>query len=295
MDHPDASLPGASHRGRVARAIDPAAHARIGRAAVRALYHAAVLFPKPGLVSARDSGAHGDMTLATFYRSIVALRRYFPAMAAHGAARVPWRSLAAHGQAAEAVMLRATGGVNTHRGAIFHLGLLSAAAGALAADGRSAGARAVCAYVRHRWSLAIGEGLARGGDSHGLRMAREHGAGGARSEAMSGYASVRMHALPAYRSTYAITGERDRAAVQALFALIAHVADSNILWRAGRDGLAFAQRSARRFLAEGGVHATGWRDRATGVHAAFVARGMSPGGSADLLAVTLMLDELDRG
>ena len=47
---------------------------RIGRLAVRALYHEAVLYPKPGLVSAQDNGAHRDMSLATFYRAIVALR-----------------------------------------------------------------------------------------------------------------------------------------------------------------------------------------------------------------------------
>lgn len=275
---------------------DVAAPARIGRLAVRALYHEAVLFPKPGLVSARDSGAHRDMSLATFYRSIVALRGYFPAMAALGAARAPWRSLVAHGQAAETVMLRATGGVNTHRGAIFHLGLVCAAAGALAARRRPATARAICAWVRHEWSHPILEGLAHSDeDSHGLRMARAHGAGGARTEAASGFASVRRNALPAYRAALAATGDRERAGVQALFALIARVVDSNILWRAGPAGLAFAQRSAQRFLAGGGVHAPGWRDAALVLHAAFVARGLSPGGSADLLAVTLMLDELDRG
>lgn len=277
---------------RVARASDAAAPAHIGRLAVRALYHEAVLYPKPGLVSAYDDGAHRDMSLATFYRSIVALRGYFPAMAALGAARAPWRSLAAHGQAAESVMLRATGDVNTHRGAIFHLGLVCAAAGALTGQGRPATARTVCAWVRHEWARSILGG--RRGDSHGSRMALMYGAGGARAEAASGFASVRKWALPAYRTTLAATGDRERAAVQALFALIARVTDSNLLWRAGRDGLAFAQAGAQRFLADGGVHAPRWRDAAIALHVRFVARGLSPGGSADLLAVTLLLDELDR-
>ena len=85
------------------------------------------------------------MSLATFYRAIVALRSYFPTIAALGAARAPWRSLKAHGEAAEAVMLHATGNVNTHRGAIFHLGLLCAAIGALSAEGRACTSRAACA------------------------------------------------------------------------------------------------------------------------------------------------------
>jgi len=268
---------------------------RVGRAAVRALYHEAVLSPKPGLVSAQDNGAHADMSLATFYRSIVALRGYFPIMAALGAARAPWRSLTAHGQAAEAVMLRATAGVNTHRGAIFHLGLLCAAAGALGAQGKVLTARAVCAWVRATWGGVIRESLASApDDSHGVRIARRYGVGGARLEAAGGYRSVRTGSLPAYRTALAATGDCERAAVQALFVLIARVDDSNLLWRGGQDGLAFAQRHARRFLARGGVRAASWREAATAVHCAFSARHLSPGGCADLLAVTLLLDELDR-
>jgi triphosphoribosyl-dephospho-CoA synthase len=266
---------------------------RIGCLAVRALYHEAVLFPKPGLVSARDGGAHEDMTLATFYRSIVALRGYFPAMAALGATRAPWQSLVARGRDAEAAMLRATGGVNTHRGAIFHLGLLCAAAGALAREGDACTIRTTCALVRRSWAGPIRSG-ARDRDSHGMQMARRYGAGGARAEAASGFRSVRTWGLPAYRKALRATGDRERSAVHALFALIACVADSNLLWRGGREGLAFAQRHARRFLARGGVLAPDWQAAAVALHRGFVARGLSPGGSADLLAVTLFLHELDR-
>lgn len=268
---------------------------RIGRLAVRALYHEAVLYPKPGLVSAQDSGAHRDMSLATFYRAIVALRSYFPTIAALGAARAPWRSLKAHGEAAEAVMLSATGGVNTHRGAIFHLGLLCAAIGALHARGRACTSRAACAFVRSAYGPSIRSAPeAASGGSHGLAMARRHGRCGARAEAAGGFLSVRRFALPAFREVVEATGERDRAAVHALFALVANVADSNLLWRGGREGLASAQRHAQRFLARGGVLAPGWREAAVAAHDAFVAEGLSPGGSADLLAVTLLLDEIDR-
>ena len=264
--------------------------ARIGRAAVRALHHEAVLYPKPGLVSAMDTGAHADMSLATFYRSIVALRSYFPTIAALGGAGAPWQSLAAHGQAAEAVMLRATGGVNTHRGAIFHLGLVCAAAGALAANGIGASPRAVCAFVRTMYAPRFRDVLAR--DSHGAIVARRYGAGGARAEAAGGFAAVRRWSLPAFLQALAATGDRDRAAVHALFALIAHVEDSNLLYRGGRSGLIFAQQYAQRFLQAGGALSAHWRDDAIAAHDAFVLRGLSPGGSADLLAVTLLLHAL---
>jgi triphosphoribosyl-dephospho-CoA synthase len=266
----------------------------IGRLAVRALYHEAVLYPKPGLVSPVDCGAHRDMSIATFYRSLFALRGYFPAIAALGADRPPLRILQRRGMEAEAAMLRATGGVNTHRGAIFNLGLLCAAAGAVAAAGERCTADAVCMRVRRTWGRAIRRDLATaGGATHGLRVLQTYGVGGARAEAAGGFRSVRRYALPAFRAVVARTCDRERASLQALFVLIAQLDDSNLLWRGEREGLAFAQHGARYFLARGGVLAGDWRATALRLHHAFVRRGLSPGGSADLLAVTLFLDELD--
>lgn len=263
---------------------------RFGRLAVRALFDEAVLDGKPGLVSPSDSGAHPDMTLATFYRSITALRPYFPTMAALGAASAPWRSLQSHGQAAEAVMLRATGGVNTHRGAIFHLGVLCAAAGALAARDRTLSSGAVTGFVRFAYGPCF---LApRAVASHGAVVEMRYGAGGARREAAHGYRSVRRWSLPAFQSVLARTHDRERASMQALFALIANVGDTNLLWRGGRDGLAFAQARAREFLDRGGVLTHDWRAYAATVHRELVAQRLSPGGCADLLAVTLFLHDV---
>src|SRR3954462_2200459 len=92
------------------------AAAPIGRAAVRALYAELALSPKPGLVSPLDSGAHDDMDMTTFMRSLFALRGYFCAIAAAGAAGAAFPALQALGIAAERRMLEATRGINTHRG-----------------------------------------------------------------------------------------------------------------------------------------------------------------------------------
>ena len=120
----------------------------IGRLAIRALYHEAALYPKPGLVSPVDGGAHRDMTISTFYRSLFALRGYFPAIAAMGAELPALPVLQRRGMEAETAMLRATNGVNTHRGAIFNLGLLCAAAGAVVATNATCSADAVCTKLR---------------------------------------------------------------------------------------------------------------------------------------------------
>lgn len=101
----------------------------IARLAVRSLYQELALYPKPGLVSFLDNGAHRDMNAATFMRSLFSLRGYFVATAAAGMRDAEFNELQQLGLAAESRMLLATRGINTHRGAIFTLGMLAAAAG----------------------------------------------------------------------------------------------------------------------------------------------------------------------
>lgn len=274
-----------------------AAAARIGRLAIRSLYREAALAPKPGLVTPGSQGSHSDMDFSTFVRSLQSLRSYFPAIVDCGRRRPGFAPLQRLGIDAEAGMLQATGGVNTHRGAIFNLGLLCAAAGRLLADGERPDAASTCATVRLCWGAEIIDGLnarpTAAPLSHGLSVARRYGAGGARQEAASGFPAALEVGLPAYRGVLAATGDGERAAIQALFALIAELDDTNLLWRGGPAGLAHGRRAAAAFLGAGGVLAAGWREHAEAIDRDFIARRLSPGGSADLLGVTLFLAELD--
>ena len=77
--------------------------------------------------------------------------------------------------------------------------------------------------------------------------------------------------------------------MQTCFALIAALEDTNLLHRAGLPGLRYAQSAARAFLDDGGVGRRDWRERANVVHRSFITRRLSPGGSADLLAMTLFI------
>jgi triphosphoribosyl-dephospho-CoA synthase len=210
-----------------------------------------------------------DMDYATFMRSLHALRPYFPAIAACGSERPDFAPLRQLGIDAEAAMLLATGGVNTHRGAIFNLGLLSAAAGCLLAEGDEPSATAICQLVREQWGEAILSGLSGvtddAGLSHGLAVAQRYGAGGARREAAAGFPAAIEIGLPAYRAALLATGDAELAATQTLFALIAELEDTNLLWRAGPAGLAHARRSAGDFLAAGGVLATDWQQQAAAI------------------------------
>jgi triphosphoribosyl-dephospho-CoA synthase len=261
----------------------------VGARAIAALREELETWPKPGLVSPADPGAHADMDVATLSAGIGALRGYFRAAARAGEVGAPFEALRALGVAAEGRMLAATGGVNTHRGAIFALGLLAAAAGRLAAAGATPAPGALRDEVRRAFGRAVARARPREASSHGAVVGRRHGVGGARAEAAAGFPHLFEVALPALEGALRRGASRRAAAVEALLATVAVLPDTNLLWRGGAAGLAFARDSAREFLRGGGVHRSGWEERAAALHAAFVARRLSPGGSADLLAAALFV------
>jgi triphosphoribosyl-dephospho-CoA synthase len=281
------ALPGAEDRAGGPEAI--------GRLAIRALQDELELHPKPGLVSPGDRGAHRDMDEGTFRSSLRAIDGAFAGAARAGAAGAPFQVLRSLGVDAETRMLAATAGVNTHRGAIFGLGLLSAAAGRLWASGRPVQGRALGLEVSARWGATLRTDPGPGDGSHGRVVAGRHGTGGAREEAAAGFPHVFDVGLPVLEEALTRGAGRGAASVQALLALVSTLPDTNLLWRGGQDGLAFARRSARDFLDGGGVHRAGWEGAITGMHRAFTRRRLSPGGSADLLAATLLVHDLRRG
>ncbi len=256
--------------------------------AVRALYEELVTFPKPGLVSLVDAGSHRDMDAPLFLRSLFALRGSFERLAAAGRDDASFAVLRRLGVDAEVRMLRATRGVNTHRGAIFVVGLLAAAAGARSSHPDAS----LGEIVRRRWGTALASHR-RDPASHGSRVLALRPSGGALAEAQAGFPSVFDLALPAYRTVLAAGRAANQARVQAFFALMAHVDDTNLLHRGGSAALAFAHDAANDFLARGGVFQPGWRERALAVHRAFCERRASPGGSADLLAACVFVQSLD--
>ncbi len=250
-------------------------------------------WPKPGLVSHIDRGSHHDMDADTLRRSAAAIGPYFEALADAGANGCGMGRLRIIGLEAEAAMLAATSGVNTHRGAIFGLGLLCAAAGARAAGGVDP-ALSLGVSVATLCGAAIVDGPVLL-HSHGGGARRRFAAGGARMEAARGFPGVYDIGLPALRAGMrAVPGDPEAARVQACFAWIAALEDTNLLHRGGLAGLRFARRTARDFLAQGGVERPDWRSHARSAHESFVARRLSPGGSADLLAMTLFVDARER-
>ena len=255
----------------------------IAKKAREAMEREVLLTPKPGLVDAANNGAHNDMSKDTFLRSAAALEPWLQRMAERGKASLeetPQQLLAAlrpMGMEAEADMYAATNGVNTHKGALFSLGLLCAACGRLMAESRPLTADGLCALAAEM-TAGITRREMNASDTNGLKVHAAYGAKGVRGEAESGFESVRVLALPQMA--------RENGPYLALLELIAHVRDTNVLHRAGEEGLDWLQGRAKTLLTDFSIPALERLDREC------IQRNISPGGCADLLAIAFFIQSV---
>lgn len=248
--------------------------------AEEALWLELELTPKPGLVDKHNNGSHRDMDHALFTRSIRAIAPWFSRFAELGAehagkpAAEQLRLIRPMGMACEQAMYAATGGVNTHKGGIFALGLLCFAAGRV----KDVNAHSLCCEVSNICRGLVERELTgrTGRATAGERQYQDYGLTGARGEAQSGFATVQK-----------VLAQWNRQSLHdLLLRLMAVNQDSNLVSRGGMEGLRYVQGYAQHLVA------SGW-DRASLVEMdnALIARNLSPGGSADLLSVGMVLAE----
>ena len=254
----------------------------VARTALKSLLYEVSVTPKPGLVDRDNPGAHGDMDYYSFIDSAAALAPYFSRCAALGRDSLcgPGDMLARLrplGMEAEEAMKRATGGANTHKGLIFSLGILCAAAGRLG-EGTDAGT--LCELAARIAAPALHD---QPDGSHGDLARERYGALGARGEAAGGFPAARL-ALRTLGEALDAGESVDRAGVKALLRLMAGVRDTNVLYRAGEEGLAFVQSGARSLLMQGVPD-----EELERFCADVTQRRVSPGGCADLLAIAFFL------
>jgi len=284
----------------------------IGKMAKAALVEEALTTPKPGLVDRFSNGAHADMNLNMFLESAAVLEPYFVRMTQLGQMyyqmpeRIFWM-IRQVGLEAEHVMYATTGGVNTHKGAIFTMGILSAAAGAcFAREGR---------IELEKW-LELEQSMVQkpllkelqnmscsndDGDryllnvvqmTHGEQNLVRYGSYGVRGEAALGYPSVRELALPALSEGRRRGTEWNLVKLQALFLLMSQVEDGNVLSRTGMEGLKEVQGIAKGFLDQGGAYQQDAIDRLREMDALFIDKNYSNGGCADLLAAAIFIESI---
>lgn len=233
--------------------------------------------PKPGLVDRQDNGAHKDMDYALMSKSISALRPYLTRLALESAKDIDPVKIKEIGIEAEKAMLKATSGVNTHKGALFCIGLSVAAASCLACS-----TGAVQAYsFKELVSRAASEIPAAQG-THGAEAKRSFKAVGALENARGAYPELFADWLPYYRS---LEGDPFRCH-KTLLHIMTTLDDTNILHRRGAEGLAHAEAEAARLLedfSESGL---------SSLNKDFIRENISPGGSADMLSLTIFIESI---
>ncbi len=261
--------------------------------AVYSLLEEVHITPKPGLVDERNTGSHTDMDLGAFEKSAKNLWPHFWRCFTIGkdtATQPPaetFRLLRKSGLDAENEMYQATGGVNTHKGAIFTLGILCGSAGRLwSADNPIPSLTLLLEECAAIGQAAMADFNKMDGSTAGQKLYLQKGLRGIRGEVTDGLPSVVNIALPALEEGLSNGLSFNDAAACALIQLIAQVEDTNLYHRGGEAGAAFAKDAAKAL----GAYPTIAQIEA--LDDAFIARNLSPGGCADLLAATLFLHKI---
>ena len=233
--------------------------------------------PKPGLVDRQDNGAHKDMDYALMSKSISALRPYLTRLAVESAKDIDPVKIKEIGIEAEKAMLKATGGVNTHKGALFCIGLSVAVASYLASTTGS-----VQAYSFKELVSRVASEIPAAQGTHGAEAKRSFKVGGALENARGAYPELFADWLPYYRGL-----ENDpHRCHKTLLHIMTTLDDTNILHRRGAEGLAHAEAEAARLLedfSESGL---------SSLNKDFIRENISPGGSADMLSLTIFIESI---
>ena len=252
----------------------------LAEAAVTALRQELDTTPKPGLVDKEGNGAHRDMDYALMIRSIEALRPWFVRIAAHDG------DLVSLGLEAEAAMLAATNNVNTHKGALFCLGLMLS----VARTGVPSSNCATLGDIRGRGPLGRGreatllEGISVLASSipETGRSKERKGVKGALAMARDGYKELFDKWLPELRTN---------GPLPTLMLIMATLDDTNILHRGGSEALAYVKARATEIYENGRI---GIENEIREFGRELKDRNLSPGGAADMLALTMLAAKIEK-
>ena len=226
--------------------------------------------PKPGLVDCQDNGAHTDMDHQLMEKSIRALHPYFVqlAKATFNHEKTDVSSLQAIGLEAEDCMFKATNGVNTHKGALFSMGLAI-----VAASQQSKGEKLQESIKKLACQFPKTEG------THDQQAVERYSVKGALDNACEGYEQLFNDWLPFYQGIR----QEQYACHKTLLRIMATLDDTNILHRTDAQTAQWVKQQAADALEHFSV------ERLQSMNRYFIERNISPGGSADMLSLTLFV------
>ena len=273
---------------------------KVGQYLTQAILLEVSTHPKPGLVTRLSNGAHKDMSIFTFMMSSAVLSKAFNDLqdigqAHRGTLAELFCKLRSYGIGAEAELLRVTKGVNTQRGILFAGGIVSAVSGYAMNMGLSRDA--LLPMIKEMAAGLVAKelkNLDHAAMTAGEKLYYKYGITGIRGEVENGFPSVVNYGLPALEDAFDKGATINDALVHALISLMTVVEDSNVIWRTDYDTLLEVQRIAKNILSLGSVFTEKGRIAIAETERYFLQRRISPGGSADLLSVTITLYLLEH-
>ncbi len=255
----------------------------LAHSASNALLDELTLTPKPGLIDKNDSGAHSDMDFDMMKRSIQVLESVFTAISdlifSHpeletGKLVDKIREI---GLLGERNMLETTKGVNTHRGALFALGIAIAATSRIIATHRTLTAENLQQEIRE-----IGSRFSGGVETNGAKVREKYRIKGAAESAAEGYPQLFANWLPYFRTN----SSSPYCLLKLLIRIMTTLDDSNVYHRGGKEGADFVHKTAIQLQNDFSLPAI---EKA---NIEFINRNLSPGGTADMLALTLFISSI---
>lgn len=278
----------------------------ISKIAIKSLLYEVTASPKPGLVDRFNKGAHKDMDIFTFIDSSVSLIDYFYKCTIAGIEfdkedyKLLLDMIRPIGIEAEKLMFEATNGVNTHKGLIFSLGIICAAVGYLHSENGDDNQTSIdiCNLVKliaKDITKELEESKNKENPTYGEKLYLKYGVKGIRGEVESGFETVQQHGMPIIEDLLNKNTHINDVLVHVLLNLMVYSEDSNILGRHNMDTLNFVKDKAEAALKHGGFLTPFGKIYVEEMDKYFIDKNISPGGSADLLAVTIMLYMLENG
>ena len=311
--------------------------------------------PKPGLVDRRDTGSHSDMSYETFLLSTEAITPYLAEMFEEGLRsggntenpENVFLGIRKTGMEAEKAMYAATGNVNTHKGMIFTMGILLAAAGLIAgeklsrfSDAQQNDSCKSYERVESRFFdidriLETGRNMSyrilekdflemakREPRSHGEKLFHKYGEKGIRGQAMEGFPIIKEIGLPAMRKYLSIAGDTElrseiaeRATlrhrlledegsmrdehfenavnISTLIAIMSDLNDTNVLTRSSYEDMEWLKGESAEIVKIGAAFSEEGLSAIEELNVKCIEKNISPGGAADILAVTILLLKLE--
>jgi triphosphoribosyl-dephospho-CoA synthase len=264
--------------------------------AIEAMLYEVAAYPSPGLVSSISKGAHVDMDHYTFIKSTSILSKYMVLFAEEGYSnntpKEIFKAIRAIGIEAEGEMFKGTEGVNTHKGMIFLLGISCAATTKAINDKKSFGE--IQGIIKQMTTGLVQSELSHMNEekatSHGEKLFLKHNVEGIRGQVESGIPLVFDYSMQIYKENETLK-LNDRL-IHTLISIMNHCEDSNILHRHSMDTLKEVQQKATHIISLGGMTTESGKAAIETLDKEFIERHISPGGSADLLAVTVFFNSV---